>query len=101
MHLVDFAVSGVQVFVYLEPVELKLFPEVLALLIHYVRYALNVVFLLFHILSLLLTVIVIGRPPFPQVAYLVDLHTVRVSHLCPQEVLDLFLKLLLFLLLST
>ena len=60
MDLVDFAVSGVQVFVDLEPVELKLFPEVLALLVHDVRYALNVILLLLHVLGLLLTVIIIG-----------------------------------------
>ena len=101
MHLlIDLAVAGVQVFVDLEPVELELFPEVLALLVHDVGDAFNVVLLLLHVLGLLFAVVVVGRPPFPQVIHLVDLHASgRGRDLCPQEVLDLLLKILVLLLL--
>ena len=103
-----FPVARVQALVDLEPVELQLVPELLALLVHDVADALVAVLLLLHVLLLLLLVIVVGLLALPQVVHLLDFSAIGVALTaalrCGSDKvlylsLQMFLVLLIFLLL--
>lgn len=88
-----------QVLVNLEPVELKLVPELLAALVHDIGDALITILLLLDVLVFLFFIVIVGRLSVPKIIHLVLGHllsALRLSlHL--EEVLDFSLELLFLL----
>ena len=96
------SVARVQALVDLEPVELELVPELLALLVHDIGDALIAVLLLLDVLVLLLLVVVVRLLPLPEVVHFLHLGPIgahRGAHGSgSHEVLNFLLQLLLLLL---